>query len=67
MSNGDYLVEVTYNDTPVILGGCTASPCKASDFANYLGTVVASTGGKQVSEVCASAPAQKTDSKFLVQ
>jgi hypothetical protein len=36
-SSGDFYVQVTYNDSPIVLGGCsTATTCKASNFVEYL-------------------------------
>jgi hypothetical protein len=65
-SNNDYLVEVTYNDNPVILGGCTASPCKATDFVAYLQTLMK--GFTTVADTCSAAMAvSDKQSKFLVQ
>ena len=65
-SSNQFLVEVTYNDNPVTLGGCTSSPCKATDFVQYLNTVL--NGITSVADVCNSAmEPQPTPSKFLVQ
>ena len=66
-SSGDYFVEVTYNDSPVILGGCSVSPCKALDFVGHLDSLIASTNGKSVADVCATTSIAETASKFLVQ
>ena len=66
-TSGDYYVEVTYNDSPVILGGCTVSPCKALDFVGHLNDLIATTNGKNVVDVCASTSPAQSFSKFLVQ